>query len=115
MMEVIEVMDNKLVVTLMDPATYPPSDIGQNIKIMSTHTDTLSLSVLSDSNASTDLPTVFDIVEDSGQHLQVPNVTSSITPSNDGRCSVNSQTSSKTVDHFDAGKKFQNMVGIGTV
>lgn len=104
MMEILEILDNKkLVVSLMDLATFPPSDIGQKIGIMSTRCESPAISVMSDSNASTNLPSVFDIADENVQQfVQVPNVTSTKTPSIDGRCSVNSQTSSKA-DHFDAG------------
>jgi hypothetical protein len=103
MMEVLEVMANKkLIVSLMDPATYPPSDIGQQIGILSTRSESPAISVMSDSNASTNLPSVFDVADEIGHHLQVPYVTSTKTPSIDGRCSVNSQAGSQA-DYFDAG------------
>jgi hypothetical protein len=106
MMEVLEVMANKkLLVSLMDPATYPPSDIGQQIAILSTRCESPTVSVISNSNASTDLPPVFDVAEEQiFENVQVPNVTSTKTFSIEGRCSVNSQASSRA-DHFDAGKK----------
>jgi hypothetical protein len=67
---------------------------------MSTLCESPAISVVSDSNASTKLPSVFDIAE---ENLQIPNVTSTRTSSVDGRCSVNSQTSSSKADHFDSG------------
>jgi hypothetical protein len=109
MMEVLEVMANKkLIVSLMDPSTYPPSDIGQQIAILSTRCESPAISVMSNSNASTNLPSVFDIADEVGTHLQFPYVTSTKTPSIDGRCSVNSVASSQA-DYFDAGMQIMNL------